>query len=202
MGLGDMEKYRAEQMAAFGYKAFALDVYGKGIRPSNPKEAGGNSSALEADPAELHKRVNKGLSMLETEVNESVPVNKSALVANGYCFGGVMVLELARTGAPVVGVSSFHGELGNLTSQGNDQIKAAVQVHHADLDFQNASVLLAFENEMRNKKVATWATTKYGNCYHGWTDPTSSNYNAQAAIQSHASMRHFYAALLGLDYAC
>jgi hypothetical protein len=69
MGLGDMEKYRAEQMAAFGYKAFALDVYGKGIRPSNPKEAGGNSSALEADPAELHKRVNKGLSMLETEVS-------------------------------------------------------------------------------------------------------------------------------------
>merc|ERR1719174_1511000 len=191
-GLGDMEKFRAEEMASFGYKAFALDVYGKGIRPSNQKEAAGNCSALESHPTILHKRIYKGLDML---LNYGPAVNHSALVANGYCFGGTMVLELARTGARLLGVSSFHGELHNLTAMSEDHITCAVQVHHADLDFQPAAVLLAFEDEMRAHKVATWSTSKYGNCAHGFTDPTSTAYNKQAARQSHASMRHFYADL-------
>ena len=198
MGLGDMEKFRAEEMASYGYAAFALDVYGSGIRPSNAKEAAGNCSKLEAEPAELHKRVYAGLDLLK-----AMPVvNTSAIVANGYCFGGVMVLELARTGADLLGVSSFHGEFANLTSQDNDDIKTAVQVHHADLDFQPASALLAFEDEMRSHNVSVWATTKYGNCAHGFTDPTSTAYNRQAASQSHASMRHFYDDLRGLPDQC
>lgn len=196
MGLGQMEKFRADEMASYGYVSFALDVYGKGIRPKTPEEARGNVTELKSHPAEFHKRVNKGLEILMS-LGEGPVVNKSALVANGYCFGGLMVLELARLGTSLVGVASFHGDLGALQDPSQDKIKAAIQVHHADLDSQGDDGLLKFENEMRNNGVQTWATTKYGNCQHGWTDPFSSIYEEQAAKQSHASMRHFYSYLLG-----
>lgn len=196
MGLGQMEKFRADEMASYGYVSFALDVYGKGIRPKTPEEARGNVTKLKSNPEEFHKRVNKGLEIL-TNLGEGPVVNKSAMVANGYCFGGLMVLELARQGTDLVGVSSFHGDLGALLDPSKDNIKAAIQVHHADLDSQGADGLLKFEDEMRNNRVKTWATTKYGNCYHGWTEPNLPVYNEQAAKQSHASMRHFYSYLMG-----
>ena len=208
MGLGAMEQFRAEEMATFGYFAFALDVYGSGVRPSTPTEADGNSSALKADVPEFHKRVVKGVDMLAHTLPAAtgVAVNQSALLGNGYCFGGVMVLELARLGATAAGtmraVASFHGELGNITAQAADRIVAAVQVHHADLDFSGAAGLLGLEDEMRSRNVSVWQTAKYGNVEHGWTDPTSVKYNEQAAVQSHASMRHFYAYQLGQRYQC
>lgn len=224
MGLGEMEKFRADQMASFGYVAFALDMYGKGIRPTTSAEAKGNSSALTSDPAELHKRALAALDVLR-ELSTLVPgtpaVNGSALVAQGYCFGGLVALELARIGGggdapdtrlvastvskapsklPLVAVASFHGELGALEPIAPGAIVTSVQVHHADLDSQGSQGLLAFEDEMRTAKVANWATSKYGNCAHGWTDPTSSKYEEQAAVQSHASMRHFFAYALGFNH--
>ena len=208
MGLGAMEQFRAEEMATFGYFAFALDVYGTGVRPSTPAEAAGNSSALKADVPQFHKRVVKGVDMLAHTLPAAtgVAVNQSALLGNGYCFGGVMVLELARMGTTPAGtlraVASFHGELGNITAQSADRIVAAVQVHHADLDFSGAAGLLGIEDEMRSRNVSVWQTAKYGNVEHGWTDPTSVKYNEQAAVQSHASMRHFYAYQLGQRYQC
>ena len=68
------------------------------------------------------------LSGLDMLINYGPAVNQSALMANGYCFGGTMVLELARTGAQLLGVSSFHGELHNLTAMSGDNITCAVQV--------------------------------------------------------------------------
>ena len=101
----------------------------------------------------FHERLQYGLRLL-TSMKEGPAVNVSGLAANGYCFGGLMVLELARLGAPgLVGVSSFHGELANLTTQANDKVAAAVQVHHADLDFQGPTALLSFEDEMRSQNV-------------------------------------------------
>ena len=203
MGLGAMEQFRAEEMATFGFFAFALDVYGKGVRPSTPAAAGAASSALKADVPEFHKRIDAGVAMLLDTAPQAakMQVNATAALANGYCFGGVMVLELARTGQ-MLAVASFHGELGNITGQETDNIRAAVQVHHADLDFSGAAGLLGLEDEMRSQNVSVWQTAKYGNVEHGWTDPTSAKYNDQAAQQAHASMRHFYAYQLGQRYQC
>ena len=92
--------------------------------------------------------------------NKNIEVNATALFADGYCFGGQMVLELARTGQEpgLLGVASFHGELGNLTSMAEDQFtdRCGIFVHHADLDYQPASALLAWEAEVRTHAVKRW----------------------------------------------
>jgi len=193
MGLGDMERYRCDQLAAAGYFAFALDVYGKGVRPTTVAEAQGNVSAVEKNLTDFHAKLRHAVEM----VKGFGLINQTHMFANGYCFGGEMVLELARLGVPEVkGVASFHGELGNLTAQSSDKITAVVQVHHADLDFQHAQGLLDFEDEMRNRSVAYWTTSKYGNCEHGWTDPTSQNYRPFEAKEAHDAMFSLYARLL------
>ena len=109
-----------------------------------------------------------------------------------------MVLELARRQIPNLrAVSSFHGELSNLLPNRTDTVSAIVQVHHASLDYQGDQGLQAFEDEMRNKKVVHWSTSKYGSdVSHGWTDPTSMNYRPFYAEQSHSAMFRLYDQIL------
>ena len=209
-GLGDMEKYRAEEMAStMGFIAFAIDVYGTGIRATNDAEAQALMDELLADPTELRKRIDAGMEQLisfeassvqahgkHKELLETVEVsvNASAVAANGYCFGGLMVLELARMGGPAHAVSSFHGELGNLTAQSDDRFQAGltVSVHHAELDFQGDDVLRALERELEEQNVTRWSTTYYGHMEHGWTDPSLSVYSYIEAEAAHASMFGLY----------
>lgn len=203
-GLGDMEKYRCEQVAAtLGWPCFALDVYGTGVRPTNDDDAEGNMTALTADPDELHARIKGGLAAMLAlgptpgtaaagAVRENDPlVDPHALSATGYCFGGQMVLELARGSGgaaayTVAAVTSFHGELGSLTAAPN--VQAVVAVHHAEFDFQGDSALRAFEAEMEAQPVAHWFTKYYGNMEHGWTDPTQTVYSWLEAEAAHGDM--------------
>lgn len=203
-GLGPMEQYRAAQVASkLGFVAFALDVYGTGVRPTTQAAAKIEMNKVLSNLTDFHRRVECGMSQLmATTTPQGTPngahVNASLLFANGYCFGGVMVLELARRGKypSLKAVSSFHGELGNLTSQSTDRVSAVVQVHHADLDFQGAAGLLLFEDEMRSQNVSHWSTTKYGQVSHGWTDPTSENYRKFEADQAHNNMFSLYTQIL------
>ena len=197
-GLGDMERYRTAQMAKQGFVAFALDVYGTGVRPTTEPEARGNMSKVESNVTDFYARLDCGLSQLLATAVGDVSVNKSQLFANGYCFGGQMVLELARRQIPHLrAVSSFHGELSNLLPNRTDTVSAIVQVHHASLDYQGDQGLQAFEDEMRNKKVVHWSTSKYGSdVSHGWTDPTSMNYRPFYAEQSHSAMFRLYDQIL------
>lgn len=200
-GLGLMEKYRAAQIASkLGFVAFALDVYGTNIRPTDDTAAKIEMDKILQNVTDFHSRINCGLQQLLTTSSHGgsgCSVNSSLIFANGYCFGGVMMLELARLGtANLQAVASFHGELGNLTSQTNDKISAVVQVHHADLDFQKAQGLLLFEDEMRSENVTHWTTTKYGQVSHGWTDPTSVNYKKFEADQAHNNMFGLYTQML------
>jgi len=190
-----MEQYRTRQLAGSGYIAFALDVYGTGIRPQTEAAARGNMTKVTSDLPEYNKRLDCGFAQLTKAADF---INKTAIFFNGYCFGGAMALHTARRGVPkLIGVSSFHGELENLTSQSADNITAAVQVHHADGDFAGAGALLSFEDEMRSQKVARWSTIKYGNCVHGWTDPTAQAYRPFEARAAHNTMFDFYSMLLG-----
>lgn len=196
-GLGEMEQFRAEEMAAYGYVAFALDLYGKDNRPIDEEDAQDKLTALRADVDNYQALMVAGLDALKS-LTVGPPVDTSALFANGYCAGGEVAFELARLGSPgLIGAAGFHPTLDPLADEYTEALTAAIQAHHAELDSTGDEGLLGFEDEMRARDVSTWSTVKYGNCEHGWTDPTSTTYRAQEASDAHLTMLNKYANILG-----
>jgi dienelactone hydrolase len=128
-GLGDYEIKRAEMLAKMGYNVFAADIYGKGIRPQTPQAAGAEAGKFKNDRALLRTRVRAALDVLaHHELTDA-----KRIAAIGYCFGGTTVLELARSGADLAGVVSFHGGLSSPTPEDAKHIKAKVlALHGAD----------------------------------------------------------------------
>ena len=126
-------------------------------------------------------------------------VQDDKIAAIGYCFGGTTVLELARSGANVAGVVSFHGGLDSLTPNDAKQIKGSVLVlHGADDPLVLAEEVAAFQKEMREAKV-DWQMISYGNAVHSFTNPEASKakiegvaYNAKADRRSWKAMKVFF----------
>ncbi|MGB3135345.1 MAG: dienelactone hydrolase family protein [Nodosilinea sp.] len=129
-GLDDYEKRRAQMLAEQGYAAFAVDLYGQGVRPSSPDESRAQSSALGADRAALRTRLMTGLA----EAQSMDGVDASQVVAIGYCFGGGAVLEMARAGMDVDGFVAFHGSLATPEGQNYSQTQGSVLVLHGSDD--------------------------------------------------------------------
>jgi dienelactone hydrolase len=198
MGLGEYEKKRAEMLARLGYNVFAVDIYGKGIRPRNPAEAGTEASKYRDDRALLRARVRAGLNVLARHEL----TDPQRIVAIGYCFGGTTVLELARSGASLAGVVSFHGGLSTPNPGDAKHIKAKVLVlHGADDPHVSPQEVAAFEEEMRQGGV-DWELTVYGGAVHAFTDWNAGNdnskgaaYNERADRRSWAAMKQFFAEL-------
>src|SRR6202142_4578480 len=122
MGLTDYEKHRAEMLAQLGYVALCADIYGKGVRPQTPAEAGALAGKYKGDRQLLRARVNAGLEALR----QQPLVDPKRIAAIGYCFGGTTVIELARSGADVAGIVSFHGGLDSPTPADGRNIKCKV----------------------------------------------------------------------------
>lgn len=198
-GLGSYEKKRAEMLAKLGYAVFAADIYGKGIRPDNPKDASAMAGKYKNDRALLRARVNAGLETLKKQPQ----VDPSRTAAMGYCFGGTTVLELARSGADVKGVVSFHGGLNTPAPEDAKNIKAKVlALHGADDPFVPPAEVAGFEEEMRKAKV-DWQLVAYGNSVHSFTDWNAGNdnskgsaYNEAADKRSWEAMKVFFAEVL------
>jgi dienelactone hydrolase len=197
MGLSDYEKKRCEMLAKLGYVAFAADVYGQGIRPRSVAEAGAQAGKYKSNRKLLRQRVNAGLACLR----QQRLVDAQRVGAIGYCFGGTAVIELARSGADVRGVVSFHGGLDAPTPADGKNIKCRVlALHGADDPFESAADLAAFENEMRAGGV-DWELVKYGGAVHSFTDWNAdgslkgAQYNERADRRSWAAMREFFADL-------
>jgi dienelactone hydrolase len=197
MGLSDYEKKRCEMLAKLGYVAFAADVYGQGIRPRSVAEAGAQAGKYKSNRKLLRQRVNAGLACLR----QQRLVDAQRVGAIGYCFGGTAVIELARSGADVRGVVSFHGGLDAPTPADGKNIKCRVlALHGADDPFESAADLAAFENEMRAGGV-DWELVKYGGTVHSFTDWNAdgslkgAQYNERADRRSWAAMREFFADL-------
>jgi dienelactone hydrolase len=195
LGLTDYEKHRAEQLARLGYVAFCADIYGKDTRPKAVSDAGAFAGKYKSDRALLRARVNAALDVLEK--NERV--DPARIAAIGYCFGGTSVLELARSGATLNGVVSFHGGLDSPAPADGKNIKCKVLVlAGADDPFQKPEDLTAFESEMRDNKV-DWQIVFYGGAVHSFTqpDPGFSNpgakYNEKADQRSWQAMKDFFA---------
>jgi len=186
-GLDDMEKYRSEEMALYCYFVFAADL------------SGGEDvlQSVMQDQTQFMLRARGGLQMLtETAAAEGVSLNTSMIFAQGYCFGGSVVIELARAGEDLVAVSSFHGVLANRSSYGatyDQEVKAAIQVHHAEDDFQGPESLDQLEADLTGQNVAVWQATTYGNVEHSWTNPGSTSvYSEHEARMAHANTRALF----------
>jgi dienelactone hydrolase len=196
MGLTDYEKKRAEMLAQLGYVVFCADVYGKDVRPQNPKEAGAQAGKYKNDRALLRTRVNAGLD--ELKKNNLVDTNRVAAI--GYCFGGTAALELARSGAHLNGVICFHGGLDSPNPADGKNIKCKVLVlHGADDRTSSPEQIAVFENEMRNNNV-DWQMVKFGGAVHAFTQWNAGNdnskgaaYNEKADKRSWEYMKLFFA---------
>jgi dienelactone hydrolase len=110
MGINPANLKQAELVAGKDYILFVADMYGESVRPKKPDEAGKAAGAVKGDRALMRARVNKALELLRSE-GKAVGLDEKKLGAIGFCFGGTSVLELARSGADVAGVVSFHGGL-------------------------------------------------------------------------------------------
>lgn len=185
-GLGDYEKSRADMLAAEGYNAFAIDMYGQGIRPQSREEAAAQSSIYKDNPQLARQRVR---AALETVRSMSSIGPRIAII--GYCFGGTMALEAARAGEALDAVISFHGGLATKAPAETGAVKSPIMVHHgADDPYVNLAEVTAFEQEMAaaGAKVTFYA---YPGAVHSFTEKAAGNdpsigaaYNEDADILS------------------
>ncbi len=194
-GIGPYVKKRAEQLAGLGYTAFAIDIYGKGIRPANTDEAAKQMAIYRGDRPLMRRRAFAGLE----QVKKYPFVDTSKIAAMGYCFGGGVVLEMARAGDDLKGVISFHGNLDTPNAADNNNIKAKILVcHGADDPYVSQEQVTAFWNQMRATKV-DWQLIIYANAVHGFTNPENGNdnskgvaYNKEADMRSWQAMKDFF----------
>jgi dienelactone hydrolase len=196
MGISDHTKKEADRLAELGYVAFAADIYGKGVRPTDPKSAGEQAGKFKSDRKLLRARARAALDVLAKNKN----VDASKIAAIGFCFGGTTALELARDGAPLAGVVSFHGGLSTPTPADAKNIKGKVLVlHGADDPNVPPDEVAAFQKEMRDAGV-DWQFVAYGGAVHAFTVPAAGNdnskgaaYNANADARSWQAMKDFFA---------
>lgn len=195
MGLTDYEQNHAVMLANLGYVAFCADIYGKGVRPQNYKDAGAEATKYKTNRALLRLRVNAGLA----ELKQIELVDTNRIAAIGYCFGGTTVIELARSGAALNGIVSFHGGLDSPAPTDGKNIQCKVLVcHGADDPFEKPEDLAAFESEMRTANV-DWRLIMYGGAVHSFTQPMAdgslpgAKYNERADKRSWQDMKQFFA---------
>lgn len=188
-GRDDFVAEKAKKLAALGYVGFAVDMYGKGVLGSSPEENMKLMQPFMADRAMLQKRMKAALAAVKL-----MPwVDDSKIAAIGFCFGGLCSLDLARTGADIQGVVSFHGLLaapGN--TQGNAVKAKILALHGRDDPLVPVEQVLAFEQEM-TEAGADWQLHSYGNTMHGFTNPLANDPAFGAVYQPGADRRSWIA---------
>ncbi len=200
MGINEANLKQARMIAGMGYTVYVVDMYGKSVRPQNAEEAGKAAGGVKGDLPAMHARIGTALQTLVTQ--DKATVDPKRIGAIGFCFGGTVSMELARTGAPVAGAVSFHGNLATSQPAAADTLKAKVLVlHGADDPWVSAAEVDGFEQEMRAAK-ADWQVVKFGNAVHSFTDvdanmPGQAQYNADVARRAYAMMNDFFAETLG-----
>lgn len=198
-GLNDYARRRADELAQLGYLALACDIYGNGQTASTTEEARALVMPFYTDRALLRTRVRAGFDELRGHIH----CDTNRVAAIGYCFGGMTVLELARSGAPVAGVVSFHGGLSTPHPEDAKNIRGKVlALHGGDDPNVKPEEVAAFENEMRAAGV-DWQLVVYGGAVHSFTNPASGNdpskgaaYNEKADRRSWEAMKTFLAEIL------
>ncbi len=197
-GISDYTRGRAKQLAALGYLAFAVDFYGEGKTAETPDEAGKLAGPFYAPGNTIAKnRFDAALAKIKTYPN----ADTTKIAAIGYCFGGAMVLNMARIGEPLKAVVSFHGNLVGAPAN-KDLLKAAVLVCHGEIDqFVPATEVAMFKKQM-DSIGANYTFKSYPNATHAFTNPGADEkakkyqmpiaYNPAADTASFNEMKLFF----------
>jgi dienelactone hydrolase len=199
-GLDDHAKAQAHRFAQLGLIAFACDMYGEALLGDRERVMA-YVTEMRDDRRKMVTRAGAGLGVLASH-----PQVNGRLAAVGYCFGGLVVLELARSGANIEGAISVHGSLETPRPAREGSLKAKILVCHGALDpYVPPAQVIEFMDEM-NTAGADWQLVVYGRAMHGFTHKTGAAtpgvaYDAAADTRSFAAIKAFMAEIFGADYA-
>ncbi|MGP1666021.1 MAG: dienelactone hydrolase family protein [Rhodanobacter sp.] len=189
-GVNDAAVKKAELIAGQDYVILLTDMYGEAVRPTNSTQAQVAVKPLYADRALMRRRVNLALDQLKAQAGQA-PIDVSKLAAIGFCFGGSAVLDLARSGAELAAVVSFHGGLNTDDPALAKQIKASVLVMNGADDKGTMPDADTFMDEMRGSP-ADWQFVVIGHAVHCFTEVGENSpgcrYDARAATRSYQLM--------------
>jgi len=195
-GVSDDALDTARKLAGSRYVILVADVYGKGVHPKDDAEAMAQVKPLYADRNELRARVEKALDVLRSQAKHA-PLDTRRIGAIGFCFGGATALELARSGADIAGVVSFHGSLGTSLPAKAGVIKTSLLVlNGADDKNTSADDIAAFQKEMDSAKV-DWQFVDFSGAVHCFAlehahSPPNCVYNPKVAARAYTMMRNFF----------
>lgn len=194
-GRSEFEQGKAEILAELGYVGFALDLYGKGVLGTSREENSALMQPLLDDRGVLQRRMQLALAQLRKQKE----VEGSRIAAMGFCFGGLCVLDLARTGADVCGVASVHGLFTPPGNTEGNKIKAKVLVLHGwDDPMATPDQVLSLAEEL-TAAGADWQIHGYGNTVHAFSNPAADDpahgtvYDPDADRRSWQSLQLFFA---------
>ncbi len=171
-GLNEYARSRAEQLAALGYVALAVDMYGKGKVTTHPEKAGEWAKLTTGNIDEWFGRANQGLKLLQADPY----VDPTRLGAIGYCFGGATVMQLVYGGAPVKGVVSFHGSLPLPQDSQPIHNSSKVFIAHGAADpFLKPDHIQQFKDVLEKAEI-DWQMVMYGGAQHSFSNPSASQY--------------------------
>lgn len=190
---------KASALAELGYVGFALDLYGQGVRGTDRDSCAALMRPFLEDRVMLQARMNLALDTMRAQHE----VDGARTAAIGFCFGGLCVLDLARSGVDVAGVVSFHGFLHGPGDAGGSDIRARVLALHGwDDPMVKPDQVPAFAGEM-SQRGGDWQLHAYGNTMHAFTNPVANDpdfgtvYSAMADRRSWRLMQDFLAESLG-----
>ena len=195
-GLDDHAKGRAKSYAELGFVVFACDMYGPGVI-GNRERIMATLGEMRGNPAKLCQRARAGLDILAAH-----PQVDGRIAAIGYCFGGMTILQMARSGMNLVAAVSVHGSLATVQPATAGSIRAKVLVCHGALDpHVPMPHVTAFVDEMKDAG-ADWQLIMYGGALHGFTHQSPSSipgvaYNADADRRSTIAIKDFFTELFG-----
>lgn len=198
-GRDDFVCEKARKLAEFGYNAFALDMYGKGVLGSNAEENGKLMQPFLDNRLLLQQRMHAGMQA----ASELPQVDPARIAVIGYCFGGLCALDLARSGAKLKGAVSFHGLLNPPGNTKGARIDTKILILHGDKDpLVPRDLVVACEQEF-SSAGADWQLYTYGAAMHSFTNPHAKNaatgllYNADADRRSWQALLNFLGELFG-----
>jgi dienelactone hydrolase len=191
-GITDHPKESAKKLAEMGYVAFVVDMYGKDKVTEDPGQASEWAGAMKTDPMAAQERFTAALDQLKARED----VDGERMGAIGYCFGGTIVLEMARLGLPLKGVVSFHGTLSSQVPGDEQDIQASILVcHGADDPHVKLDEVQTFWEAMEAAD-ADWQLIAYGGAQHSFTNPKAdfpgAKYDEKAAKRSWEDMKDFF----------
>jgi dienelactone hydrolase len=194
-GLNEYARGRADQLAALGYVAFAVDMYGKGKVTKHPEEASEWAKEVSSNIRVWQQRALAGLKVLKKEPR----TDPGRIAAVGYCFGGSTVQQLAYSGADIKGVVSFHGSLVLPPAEQASKVKAKILICHGAADPFNPPEVVAAYMAAMDKAALDWQLNVYGGAKHGFTNPNADKagmaalgYSKSADQRSWAAMQLFF----------